>query len=174
MKLYGSGGTSSKVIIDIYENAVKKLKLAIERMRPTLPDPTEWQMLENNFHGKENFEVKFSGALDQVNTVKQYYEFEWNDDAFGITEHEWLQYVGAYKNLQVDGPEPPILEVRPLAGKTKLSGSQVIDAAHILNLIVERVETKNGVQTVDEETLRIISEQIQELSNLGRMLRRNY
>lgn len=71
MKLYGSGGTSSKVIIDIYENAVKKLKLAIERMRPTLPDPTEWQMLENNFHGKENFEVKFSGALDQVNTVKQ-------------------------------------------------------------------------------------------------------
>ncbi|UZM98894.1 hypothetical protein OL548_32355 [Lysinibacillus sp. MHQ-1] len=51
--------------------------------------------------------------------------------------------------------------------KTKLAGTQVIDANHILSLIGSKVSTSNGVQTVDNETLRIIYEQIQELSNMG-------
>lgn len=169
LELYGSGGTSTKAIVDVYENAVKKLKLAVEQMRPTLQDPTGWQALVDDKAAKQAFEANFKDAADHVNTVKQYYEFKWDDDAFGISEHEWLQYVGAYKNIFRDGPDlvDPPLEIKALAGKTKLSGTQVIDAAHILNLIGERVETKDGVQTVDDETLRIISEQIQELSNMG-------
>jgi len=50
---------------------------------------------------------------------------------------------------------------------TKLAGTQVIDANHILSLIGSKVTSPNGVQTVDGETLRIIYEQIQELSNMG-------
>ena len=57
--------------------------------------------------------------------------------------------------------------IRPLVGKTKLSGTQVIDAHHILSLIGAKVKTDKGVQTVDSETLRIIHEEIQELSDMG-------
>nr|WP_123810997.1 hypothetical protein [Hydrogenoanaerobacterium saccharovorans] len=43
----------------------------------------------------------------------------------------------------------------------------MIDAAHILSLIGSKVGSVHGIQTVDDETLRIIHEQIQELSNMG-------
>ena len=43
----------------------------------------------------------------------------------------------------------------------------MIDAAHILSLIGSKVSAVNGIQTIDQETLRIIYEQIQELSNMG-------
>jgi type I restriction enzyme R subunit len=169
LKLYGSGGTSNKAIVDVYKNAVKKLELSVKQMKPTLPDPTDWQKLKDDEAGKANFQANFKATADKVNTVEQYYEFKWDDDAFGITEHEWLQYVGAYKNIftGVDPDDDPPIEIKQLTGRTKLSGTQVIDAAHILNLIGDRVETKNGIQTVDNETLRIISEQIRELSNMG-------
>lgn len=55
----------------------------------------------------------------------------------------------------------------PLVGRTKLSGTQVIDANHILSLIGSRLKTEKGIQKVDGETLRLIYEEIQELSNIG-------
>ncbi|KOS00909.1 type I restriction endonuclease subunit R, EcoR124 family, partial [Paenibacillus polymyxa] len=95
-------------------------------------------------------------------------EFKWDDIAFGIDEHTWLQYVGAYKNLTwKPGAPPPPTPTNTLVGKTKLAGTQVIDANHILSLIGSKVTSPNGVQTVDSETLRIIYGQIQELSNMG-------
>ena len=79
-----------------------------------------------------------------------------------------LQYIGAYKNLTwKPGPVPQERDVISLPGKTKLVGTQVIDAAHILQLIGAKVKEKNGIQSVDMETLRIIYEQIQELSDMG-------
>ena len=100
---------------------------------------------------------------------QQYYQYKWDDKAFGINEHTWLNYVGAYKNLMsgegTGGPEPEI--IKPLIGKTKLAGTQVIDSASILSLIGSKVSSVNGIQHVDEETLRIIYEDIQELSAMG-------
>jgi len=79
-----------------------------------------------------------------------------------------MQYIGAYKNLTYKPGTPPSPTiVKPLVGKTKLAGIQVIDAAHILSLIGSKVGSVHGIQTVDDETLRIIHEQIQELSNMG-------
>src|SRR5690606_4045494 len=43
LKLYGSGGTSSKAIVEPYPTAVERLKLAFIEMVNTLPDPTNWQ-----------------------------------------------------------------------------------------------------------------------------------
>ncbi|NLD18380.1 MAG: DEAD/DEAH box helicase family protein, partial [Tissierellia bacterium] len=168
LKLYGSGGSSSPAIVDLYETAVKKLKIKMDVLISTLEDPTEWASLRDDEEGKEAFKFAFLDALDQLNFVQQYYEYKWDNDAFGLDEHRWLQYIGAYKNLfpPTDGGVPPV-EIRPLAGKTKLQGTQVIDAAHILSLIGEKVSSKGKVQTVDSETLRIIYEQIQELSNMG-------
>ena len=43
----------------------------------------------------------------------------------------------------------------------------MIDASHILELMGEQATAANGKQTVDAETLRIVHQQIEELSNLG-------
>ena len=48
-----------------------------------------------------------------------------------------------------------------------MSGTQVIDAAHILILIGSKLRTVEGIQTVENEKLMIIYEKIQELSNKG-------
>lgn len=168
LRLYGSGGKSSKAIVEPYETSVQKFAIKIAEMTPTLPDPTDWQTIEHDEVRKEAFLLAFKDAAEQLNLVEQYYEFQWDDHAFGIDEHTWLQYVGAYKNLtwKPGGPPPPS-PVNVLVGKTKLAGTQVIDAAHILSLIDSKITTSNGVQTVDSETLRIIYQQIQELSNMG-------
>lgn len=168
LRLYGSGGKSSKAIVDTYATAVQKLEIKVAEMIPTLPDPTDWQTIQNDEKKKEAFILAFKDTAEQLNLVEQYYEFKWVNSTFGIDEHTWLQYVGAYKNLtwQPGTPSPPT-PVNTLVGKTKLAGTQVIDANHILSLIGSKVTSPNGVQTVDKETLRIIYEQIQELSNMG-------
>lgn len=168
LELYGSGGKSSKAIVDNYSTAVCKLAVKITQMIPTLPDPTEWAFIKDDEAKREAFILAFKDSAEQLNLVEQYYEFKWDDKTFGLDEHTWLKYVGAYKNLTYipGGPSIPT-PIRPLVGRTKLAGTQVIDAAHILSLIGSKVSAVNGIQTVDQETLRIIYEQIQELSNMG-------
>lgn len=168
LKLYGSGGKSSKAIVEPYKTAVEKLAIKIKEMIVTLPDPTTWQTIEQDEEKKEAFLDAYRDAAEQMKTVEQYYEYAWDDAAFGIDEHTWLRYKGAYKNLTWEPGEPkPPTPTNPLAGKTKLAGTQVIDASHILNLIGSKATSSNGKQTVDTETLRLIYQEIEELSNLG-------
>ena len=168
LKLYGSGGSSSRAIVDTYENSVEKFRLNIGEMRPTLPDPADWQTLKSDKEAMEKFVLSFRDAAEQLNFVEQYYEYKWNNKSFGMDEHTWLKYVGAYRNLvKKCGPELDPVVIRTLVGRTKLAGTQVIDANHILGLIGSKVSNVNGVQSVDDETLRIIHEQIQELSDMG-------
>src|SRR5699024_9648209 len=119
---------------------------------------------------KELFLLNFKDAAMQMQLVEQYYQFKWNNEAFGIDENKWLNYVGAYRNIMSGEAEEdddlPIIPT-PLPGKTRLVGTQVIDASHILELIGEKATSSNGKQKVDAETLRIIYQQIEELSNLG-------
>ncbi len=168
LELYGSGGKSSPAIVDLYETAVKKLKIKVDILIPVLPDPTNWAILENDNEEKLNFKSTFLDVNQQLNILEQYYEFKWDDVQFGLTEHTWMQYIGAFKNLFPSvGEEKVIVPIRHLVGKTKLQGTQVIDAPHILSLIGSKVISVSGVQTVDIETIRIIYEQIQELSDMG-------
>jgi type I restriction enzyme R subunit len=169
LKLYGSGGSSSKAIVDTYKVAVKKLKINVIKMVEQLPDPSDWQGIKDDKEKKDKFILAYKDAAEQLNLVIQYYEYKWEDSTFGIDEHAWLKYVGAYKNLtRKDGPgDPEPIISNPLVGKTKLAGTQVIDAAHILELIGSKVSNVGGIQIADEETLRIIYEQIQELSDMG-------
>ncbi|WP_195509951.1 type I restriction endonuclease subunit R [Clostridium tyrobutyricum] len=169
LKLYGSGGKSSKAIVDTYITAVEKFRINVIEMVELLPDPSEWRRLKDDKEGKDKFITAFKDAAEQFNLVEQYYQYKWEDSTFGINEHTWLKYVGTYKNLTIKGgtddPIPGI--IKPLIGKTKLAGTQVIDAAHIIELIGSKVSNAGGMQTVDGETLRIIFEQIQELSDMG-------
>lgn len=169
LKLYGSGGSSSKAIVDTYIVAVEKFSIKALEMVKSLQDPSQWQEIKDDKEKKDKFILAFKDAAEQLNLVEQYYEYKWDDDIFGIEEHTWLKYRGAYRNLiRNDGPGDPMPSIiKPLVGKTKLAGTQVIDAAHILGLIGSKVSNVDGIQTVDGETLRIIYEQIQELSDMG-------
>ncbi|MBC2458463.1 type I restriction endonuclease subunit R [Clostridium beijerinckii] len=169
LKLYGSGGSSSKAIVDTYTVAVEKFSINAFEMINSLPDPSQWQEIKDDKEKKDKFILTFKDAAEQLNLVGQYYEYKWDDSTFGIEEHTWLKYVGAYRNLmRNDGSGDPVpIIIKPLVGKTKLAGTQVIDAAHILGLIGSKVSNVDGKQIVDGETLRIIYEQIQELSDMG-------
>ena len=138
-------------------------------MIDVLEDPADWHSLKSDDEWKNKFIMAFKKSCEQLNLIQQYYQYKWDDVTFGIDEHTWLNYIGAYKNLVngegTGGSEPEI--IKPLIGKTKLAGTQVIDAASILSLIGSKVSSVNGVQHVDEETLRIIYEDIQELSAMG-------
>ena len=169
LKLYGSGGKSSQVIVEHYQVAVESFALKAQEMIKTLAKPTDWENLKTDEEAKDLFVLAFREANDQLRSVMQYYQFEWDAESFKIDEHSWLKYVGAYKNVrskeEKDSPDDEI--VTPLVGKIKLSGTQVIDANHILKLIGAQIKSDQGIQRVDPETLRIIHEEIQELSDLG-------
>ncbi|MEB7691187.1 HsdR family type I site-specific deoxyribonuclease [Staphylococcus equorum] len=169
LKLYGTGGTSSKVIIEPYDTAVEQLNIKMEEMKLIMPDPTSWQEIQNDIVKKETFLLSFKDADKHMRSVEQYYQFEWDNDKFGIDKKTWLNYIGAYRNLCTQEGEDSEIPLIPtsLPGKTRLVGTQVIDASHILELMGEQATVTNGKQTVDAETLRIVYQQIEELSNLG-------
>ncbi|SFU31845.1 type I restriction enzyme, R subunit [Clostridium sp. DSM 8431] len=169
LKLYGSGGKSSRAIVDSYSVAVEKYNIEVEKMIKTLKEPSSWQDLKDDEEGKKQFVLAYKKAAEQLNLVQQYYQYKWDNVSFGIDEHRWLNYVGAYRNLTrgegLTCPETGL--IKPLIGKIKLQDTQVINAANILALIGSKAQSVDGIQKVDEETLRIIYEQIQELSNMG-------
>lgn len=168
LELYGSGGGSSKAIVETYATAVRILANDLEQLVLTLADPTQWQLIQHDDKKLTEFSKAFKIAADQLNIVQQYYEYQWDNATFGMTEHRWLQYVGAFKNLTAKETTTKTPTIVPtLIGKTKLAGTQVIDAAHILSLIGSKVSHVDGVQTINDETRRIIYEQIQELSQMG-------
>src|SRR5690625_1113881 len=53
LKLYGTGGTSSRAIVEPYETAVEKLKINIKELKETMSDPTTWQEIQNDDVKKE-------------------------------------------------------------------------------------------------------------------------
>ena len=113
------------------------------------------------------FGQAFTDAATQLSKVKQYYEFSWDDESFGMTQHIWLQYIGAYKNLFPKEPEPTGILIDNIVGKTKIQGTQVIDAQSIFTLIDKKTTSRDGVLVINDNNLILILEQIQELSNLG-------
>ena len=169
LRLYGSGGKNSKVVVDIYDNAVKQLKVYFIELNQILKDPAEWKKIEFDEERKKEFTIAYRKAAEQFNKVQQYYEYKWDEKEFGMEEHEWLKYQGANKNIHrkdADTESTPD-EIIPLVGKTKLAGTQVIDANHIIKLIGDKLTSNDGIQTIDSEMLRIVYEQIQELSDIG-------
>lgn len=166
LSLYGSGGQNSPAYVDTYDVAVEKLKARVEKMRSVLPNPTEWQTLENDEEGTKAFLKVFKAASSQKLKVEQYYEFVWDDDRFGITQDMWLNYVGAYKNLRPDSNEPE-MEIISLPGRLKIVGTAEITVAYIIELVGKKTKTVDGVRVIDEESMRIILEKIHQLSNRG-------
>lgn len=166
--LYGSGGTSSRAIVQPYEEALEAFTEASQSIVDSLSDPASWQLLEGNEEEKEQFVQTFRETSAKLNTLQQYYEFEWDDDVLGMTEDEWMKYVGAFRNLTRDEDSFEEEDIIMPLGQTRLVGSQRIDENYILQLIGDRATTTTeGIQTVDEDILHLIYQKIEELSQLG-------
>lgn len=166
--LYGSGGGSVKAIVKPYHEAVKDFIVYSQEVMQILKNPMDWQTLEGDKEDKEIFIKSFKKANGQLNKIQQYYEYSWVDETFGLTEHEWMRYIGAFRNLTRDDKDSSEDDtiILPLS-ETKLAGSQRIDAHYIIQLIGEQAISTEGVQTIDAETLRLIYQNIEEVSNLG-------
>ena len=104
LRLYGSGGKNSRVLVKKYSDAVIELADKFAYLKAELEDPTNWVSIRD-------------------------------DDTFGMTEHTWLQYVGAYKNLFPKEPKQSEILIDNIVGNTKIQGTQVIDAQSIFTLI---------------------------------------
>lgn len=166
--LYGSGGKNNTIIVDKYSDAVNKFNKLVSDMVIILPEPSKWKELENKIEEKNAFLKSHKLTAEQCNRLQQYYEYKWDDITFGIDEHTWKKYVGAYRNLtREDTPSTTNGPIIIKTGKTKLVGTEVIDAGYFLKWIVGKTYTVGDIQCVDDETLRIIYEQIQEVSDMG-------
>ena len=97
-----AGGMNSKVIVDKYEDAVDELNKRMINLIQELSDPTRWIDLRDDKEGKKRFKAAFNEAAKQLNVVKQYYEFVWDNKRFGLDEHKWLQYIGAYRTFSLE------------------------------------------------------------------------
>ena len=167
LKLYASGGESSLAYVDTYEVAVKILSERIHDMCDTLADPTEWMFLLQDDKKCAAFKKAFKKASAQMGKVQQYYEFVWDDESFGLTMDMWLNYVGAYKNLlpTVEPPSPE--EILALPGRLKIVDTAKVTAAYIIELVGKKATAVNGIRVLDDESMRILLEKIQQLSNRG-------
>jgi len=166
LTLYGSGGNNSKALVDTYAVAVNKLKNFFAIMIGILPNPADWPEIKDDEQQKNIFIKAYKNAARQLTKVEQYYGFIWDDEAFGMDAHTWLMYRGAYLNLRDKKikVDPDELSIN---NRTKIVGTTVVNAAYILRLIGEKTKSSNGVQTIDAESFRLLSEKVLELSNLG-------
>ena len=166
LALYSSGGENLQAIVDDYDTAVVKFSDAVARMQSAFPNPADWKLYEYEEDHKEIIKKVYRAAATQLNKVKQYYAFEWDDETFGISLLEWQNYSGAYKNLfpTVDAGDDVI---NPMQGEVKLEGTELITATTIINLIGQRAYTKGSTQSVDAETLRLLHEKIAQLEIRG-------
>lgn len=165
--LYGSGGSSSAVLVEKYEDAVASLRGTVEEMVARFPNPTQWVAIQHDKDKKAEFKGLFRTVAQQMNRVKQYYEFEWDVERFGFDEHQLSQYMGAYRNLFPREVNDDDGVVRELVGRTKLQGHQVIDAEYLFYLIGKSAIEEDGVHVLDPKTQILIFEQIQAFSDLG-------
>ena len=166
LALYSSGGENLQAIVDDYDTAVVKFSDAVARMQFAFPNPADWKLYEYEEDHKEIIKKVYRAAASQLNKVKQYYAFEWDDETFGISLLEWQNYSGAYKNLfpTVDAGD---YVINPMQGEVKLEGTELITATTIINLIGQRAYTKGSTQSVDDETLRLLHEKIAQLEIQG-------
>lgn len=166
LALYSSGGENLQAIVDDYDTAVVKFSDAVARMQSEFPNPADWKLYEYDEEHKATVKKVYRAAASQLNKVKQYYAFEWDDETFGISLLEWQNYSGAYKNLfpTVDAGDDVI---NPMQGEVKLEGTELITATTIINLIGQRAYTKGSTQSVDAETLRLLHEKIAQLEIRG-------
>lgn len=168
LQLYSNGGTNSHVMMPEYDEAVAHLEETLTVLQQSLPDPTRWVEIRGHQDKEELFKEAFKASNHQLRFVQQYYEYQWSEERFGMEQATWQHYCGAFLNLfPKEVKDEQTIPVTPLEGRTRLSGTQRVDAAFMTQLIGEKVTVEGNVLTIDSENLRLIYESIQEMSQQG-------
>ncbi|MBM6772996.1 type I restriction endonuclease subunit R [Ligilactobacillus agilis] len=168
LKLYGSGGKSSLAIVDRYDVAVDKLAKLVGEMRKILKEPANWMDLKNNEGVAKKFIESFLAVSKQLSRVQQYYEYKWSDKEFTISEHQWMNYIGAYRNLKEISNVTPIYDEPDelINMQSKLVDTQQVTADFILKLIGNKKKQAYNNQLTEEDRQKI-EDWIRELSDQG-------
>lgn len=173
LKLYGSGGTSSRVIVDEYAVVVKQMMPLFETLQESLAYPERWLDIKDVEPEQTDFIIAFRQVAKKLNLLQQYYEFDWlgtGTKALAFSEETWLKYLGAYQNLKPkieDGPED---EIADLVGGTQLIDTQDITFSEIIRLIGKLTTPSGQLDTSDAnnaENERLITDAIQKLRTFG-------
>lgn len=173
LKLYGSGGTSSRVIVDEYEVVVKQMVPLFEILQESLAYPERWLDIKDVEPEQTDFIIAFRQVAKKLNLLQQYYEFDWlgtGTKALAFSEEIWLKYLGAYQNLKPkieDGPED---EIADLVGGTQLIDTQDITFSEIIRLIGKLTTPSGQLDQSDAnnaENERLITDAIQKLRTFG-------
>lgn len=168
LKLYGSGGSNSPAIVDTYEVAVEKMNVLLKKVEEILPDPAQWADLKTDEAKMSAFEDAYKKAAAQMTKVSQYYEAVWDKNKFACSQASWDNYTGAYKNLFPGKkiPQPPFIPGK-LEGDIKVENVITVNAPYILDLIGKKVSANGTTLSIDNESIRLILEKIQDFSNKG-------
>ncbi len=173
LKLYGSGGTSSRVIVDEYAVVVKQMVPLFETLQESLAYPERWLDIKDVEPEQTDFIIAFRQVAKKLNLLQQYYEFDWlgtGIKALAFSEETWLKYLGAYQNLKPkieDGPED---EIADLVGGTQLIDTQDITFSEIIRLIGKLTTPSGQLDQSDAnnaENERLITDAIQKLRTFG-------
>ncbi len=168
LKLYGSGGKSSLAIVERYDDAVAKFAKLVGNVCEMLKNPADWMGLKDDKENAKKFRNAFLAASKQLSRVQQYYEYKWSDKNFTLSEHQWMRYIGAYKNLKkskiINTPDEEIEGL--INTQSKLVDTQQVTADYVLNLIGNRKRRTQNNQLTQED-LQKIKEELQDLSESG-------
>ena len=169
LKLYSSGGSSTVALVATYEEAVSEFSQALGEMERLLPNPTDWQEFKGREKETEEFLQAFSEANILYDRVRQYYVYEWDESVFGMSEHQYMKYIGAYRNIKSDDDDDDSYSViKPIHSEATIDSIVLVDADYIINLIGEKTyQDNNDVLSVTSKDLEFINEKIKELSDMG-------
>ncbi len=173
LKLYGSGGKSSHVVVDEYVVVVKQMVPLFESLHETLAQPERWLDIKDLEPNQSDFITAFKKVAKKLNLLQQYYEFDWlgtGEKALAFSEETWLKYFGAYQNLKPKIEGGPENEIADLVGSTQLIDTQDITFSEIIRLIGKLTTPSGQLDTSDAnnaENERLITEAIQKLRTFG-------
>lgn len=173
LKLYGSGGKSSHVVVDEYVVVVKQMVPLFEALHETLAQPERWLDIKDLEPNQSDFITAFKKIAKKLNLLHQYYEFDWlgtGEKALAFSEETWLKYFGAYQNLKPKIEGGPEDEIADLVGSTQLIDTQDITFSEIIRLIGKLTTPSGQLDQRDAnnaENERLITEAIQKLRTFG-------
>ena len=173
LKLYGSGGKSSHVVVDEYVVVVKQMVPLFESLHETLAQPERWLDIKDLEPNQSDFITAFKKVAKKLNLLQQYYEFDWlgtGEKALAFSEETWLKYFGAYQNLKPKIEGGPEDEIADLVGSTQLIDTQDITFSEIIRLIGKLTTPSGQLDQSDAnnaENERLITDAIQKLRTFG-------
>lgn len=98
IRIFSDSNNSSFALAAPYYEYLSKLNKAIEELKSITPDVASVDALMGET-AQEDFVNRFRTVASLINTMKPYVEFEFDDEQFGMTEQEFMDFRSKYLDL---------------------------------------------------------------------------